>query len=399
MKSTLKSLFVIVIAAALLSACAAAPIASTTQSPTQALTQAPTTAAVQPNTSNVALQDLFSQIYQAANPSVVNITVIPNASATAQGAFPSLQTPAPSEVIGTGFVYDTSGHIVTNNHVIENAANIVVTFPDGSQQAAAVVGADPGADLAVLKLQGDFSQLKPLTLADYSTVQVGQMVLAIGNPFGLQGSLSSGIVSGLGRLLSTSSSTQTEVTTGTNFSIPDVIQTDAPINPGNSGGPLLNLSGEVIGVNSAIETSSGTSSGVGYAIPSSIVKTIADLLIAKGSVTHAYLGISGQDLTSGLAIAMNLPATQRGVLVATVVPGGPAAAAGMQGSNTTADVLGVSTQVGGDVITAIDNVKVTTFDDMLTYIFLQTAPGQKVSLSILRAGKSMNVDVTLAARP
>ena len=399
MKSTLKSLIVIVITAALLSACAAAPTSGATLAPTQALTQAPTTASVQPNTSDVALQDLFSQIYQAANPSVVNITVIPNATATSQGAFPSLQTPAPTVIIGSGFVYDTNGHIVTNNHVIENAANIVVTFPDGSQQAATVVGADPGADLAVIQLQGDFSQLKPLTLADYSTVQVGQMVLAIGNPFGLQGSLSTGIISGLGRLLSTSSSTQTEVASGTTFSIPDVIQTDAAINPGNSGGPLLNLNGEVIGVNSAIETSSGTNSGVGYAIPSSIVKTIADVLIAKGSVTHAYLGISGQDLTSGLATAMNLPATQRGVLVATVVPGGPAAGAGMKGSNTTADVLGVSAQVGGDVITSIDKVTVTTFDDMLTYIFLQTTPGQTVSLSILRGGKPMDISVTLTARP
>jgi len=302
-------------------------------------------------------------------------------------------------VIGSGFVYDTNGHIVTNNHVIENAANIVVTFSDGSQQAATVVGADPGADLAVLKLAGDYSQLKPLTLADYSTVEVGQMVLAIGNPFGLQGSLSSGIVSGLGRLLDTSSSTQTEVTTGTTFSIPDVIQTDAPINPGNSGGPLLNLEGQVIGVNTAIETLSGSSSGVGYAIPSSIVKTIADELIAKGSVTHSYLGISGQDLTSSLAVAMNLPATQRGVLVATVVPGGPAAAAGLKGSTTTTDVLGIPAQIGGDVITKIDNVDVNTFDNMLTYIFLNTAPGQTISLTILRNGKSMDVSVTLTARP
>ncbi|MRS04965.1 trypsin-like serine protease, partial [bacterium] len=315
--------------------------------------------------------------------------------------FPQFQNPqnTPSQVEGSGFVYDTKGHIVTNNHVIENAANIVVTFSDGSQAAATVVGADPGADLAVIQLAGDFSQLKPLTLADYSTVQVGQIALAIGNPFGLQGSLSAGIVSGLGRMLQTNDQTQTQSTTTQSFSIPDMIQTDTAINPGNSGGPLLNASGEVIGVNTAIATTSGTNSGVGYAIPSLIVKQIADLLIKNGKVDHAWLGISGQDLSSSLATAMKLDANQRGILINEVVQGGPAATAGLQGSSTTVTLYGIDVQVGGDVITAIDKVQVKTFDDLLSYVFLNTQSGQKVELSIIRDGKPMTVTLTLQSRP
>lgn len=348
------------------------------------------------------------QVYTEANPSVVNIQVIQDVSNTqSQGltlpGLPQLQNPqtTPSQVEGSGFVYDSNGHIVTNNHVIENAANIVVTFADGSQSSAKLVGTDPGADLAVIQVQGDFSQLKPLALADFSTVKVGEIAVAIGNPFGLQGSMSTGIVSGLGRMLQTGSDqTQSQTQSSTpNFSIPDMIQTDTAINPGNSGGPLLNLTGQVIGVNTAIATTSGTNSGVGYAIPSSIVREIADLLIKNGKVDHAWLGIAGGDLTSNLATAMKLDAGQRGVLISEVVQGGPAEKAGLKGSSTNVTIYGIDVTVGGDIITAVDKVPVKTFDDLLSYIFLHTQSGQKVELSILRDGKPMTVTVTLESRP
>jgi len=232
-------------------------------------------------------------------------------------------------------------------------------------------------------------------------VKVGEIAVAIGNPFGLQGSMSTGIVSGLGRMLETNGAqNQSQFQSNTpNFSIPDMIQTDTAINPGNSGGPLLNLAGEVIGVNTAIATTSGTNSGVGYAIPSSIVKAIADQLIENGKVDHAWLGIAGQDLTSNLATAMKLDAGQRGVLINEVVQGGPADKAGLKGSSTTVTIYGIDVSVGGDVITAVDKVEVKNFDDLLSYIFLHTQSGQKVELTILRDGKPMTVTVTLASRP
>lgn len=400
--------FILIIALAFLSACTAAPAAATQQPVVAAATQAPTSAASSALLPANSLEQAYMQVYEAVNPSVVNIQVIQEISNTSsQGftipGFPELQNPqtTPSVVEGSGFVYDTNGHIVTNNHVIENASNIVVTYSDGSQASAKLVGTDPGADLAVIQVEGDFSKLKPLSLADFSTVKVGEIAVAIGNPFGLQGSMSTGIVSGLGRMLETNGAqNQSQFQSNTpNFSIPDMIQTDTAINPGNSGGPLLNLAGEVIGVNTAIATTSGTNSGVGYAIPSSIVKAIADQLIENGKVDHAWLGIAGQDLTSNLATAMKLDAGQRGVLINEVVQGGPADKAGLKGSSTTVTIYGIDVSVGGDVITAVDKVEVKNFDDLLSYIFLHTQSGQKVELTILRDGKPMTVTVTLASRP
>jgi len=408
MKRTFLMPFILFIALAFLSACTAAPAAATQQPVVAAATQAPTSAASSALLPANSLEQAYMQVYEAVNPSVVNIQVIQEISNTSsQGftipGFPELQNPqtTPSVVEGSGFVYDTNGHIVTNNHVIENASNIVVTYSDGSQASAKLVGTDPGADLAVIQVEGDFSKLKPLSLADFSTVKVGEIAVAIGNPFGLQGSMSTGIVSGLGRMLETNGAqNQSQFQSNTpNFSIPDMIQTDTAINPGNSGGPLLNLAGEVIGVNTAIATTSGTNSGVGYAIPSSIVKAIADQLIENGKVDHAWLGIAGQDLTSNLATAMKLDAGQRGVLINEVVQGGPADKAGLKGSSTTVTIYGIDVSVGGDVITAVDKVEVKNFDDLLSYIFLHTQSGQKVELTILRDGKPMTVTVTLASRP
>jgi len=408
MKRTFLMPFILIIALAFLSACTAAPAAATQQPVVAAATQAPTSAASSALLPANSLEQAYMQVYEAVNPSVVNIQVIQEISNTSsQGftipGFPELQNPqtTPSVVEGSGFVYDTNGHIVTNNHVIENVSNIVVTYSDGSQASAKLVGTDPGADLAVIQVEGDFSKLKPLSLADFSTVKVGEIAVAIGNPFGLQGSMSTGIVSGLGRMLETNGAqNQSQFQSNTpNFSIPDMIQTDTAINPGNSGGPLLNLAGEVIGVNTAIATTSGTNSGVGYAIPSSIVKAIADQLIENGKVDHAWLGIAGQDLTSNLATAMKLDAGQRGVLINEVVQGGPADKAGLKGSSTTVTIYGIDVSVGGDVITAVDKVEVKNFDDLLSYIFLHTQSGQKVELTILRDGKPMTVTVTLASRP
>lgn len=411
MKKTVRTIGIFIVMAAILAACMPTASAATQAvAPTAIVaTQAP----AQSNTSaNLMDQEqTYEAVYALANPSVVNIQVVIGSSSTTTSSqdnnnqiipgFPEFQIPqqqTPTTAEGSGFIYDTQGHIVTNNHVVEGATKITVTFSDSTQAAATLVGTDPGADLAVIKVDVDASLLKPLTLADFSTVKVGQIVAAIGNPFGLQGSMSTGIVSGLGRMLeSSSSSSRTQNTL--NFSIPDMIQTDTAINPGNSGGPLLNMNGEVIGVNTAIETTSGTNSGVGYAIPSSIVKAVADELIKNGKVEHSWLGIAGTSLTADLAQAMGLDANQRGVLISEISSGGPADKAGLRGSSKSAMVDGIQYSIGGDVITSIDGNQVKNFDDLLSYIFLNTKAGQKVELGILRDGKAQTVTVTLAARP
>lgn len=408
MRKTIQTSGIIIVMAALIAACA--PVATSTQPAATAIVS--TAAPVQSSTGvDLAGQEKsYEAVYELANPSVVNIQVVIGSTAdtTAQDnsnqtvpGFPEFQLPqeqTPTAAEGSGFIYDTQGHIVTNNHVVEGATKITVTFSDGTQAAATLVGTDPGADLAVIKVDVSSALLKPLTLADFSTVKVGQIVAAIGNPFGLQGSMSTGIVSGLGRMLSSSSTSSGSQTT-LNFSIPDMIQTDTAINPGNSGGPLLNLEGEVIGVNTAIETTSGTNSGVGYAIPSSIVKSVADTLIKDGKVEHSWLGIAGTTLTADMSTEMGLDANQRGVLISEITQGGPADKAGLLGSSKTATIDGIDYSVGGDIITSIDGKEVKNFDDLLSYIFLNTQAGQKVELGILRDGKAQTVTVTLAARP
>ena len=339
-----------------------------------------------------AAPDVFQQeqvlidLYARANPGVVNITVV--AGAAGQGA-------ARQVAQGSGFVFDMQGHIVTNNHVVAGATNIRVTFADGVEVPAQLVGADPNSDLAVIKVDPAAATLVPLPLGQSDALQVGQTVIAIGNPFGLEGSMTTGIVSGLGRLLPDGGVTPD----GQRYSIPDVVQTDAAINPGNSGGPLLNLKGEVIGVNTAITSTGGTSSGVGYAVPVDIVSKVVPALIAKGKVEYPYLGISGGTLGSAAARAMNLPADQHGVLVAQVVPGGPADKAGLRGSDRQVEVDGLPVVVGGDVIVAVDGQPVREFNDLLTYLVRHTEVGQQVTLTLLRGGAQQEVKVTLAARP
>jgi S1-C subfamily serine protease len=304
--------------------------------------------------------------------------------------------------LGSGFVWDKQGHIVTNNHVVAEASTINVVFSDGSIVPAKTVGTDPDSDLAVIQVDVPTDRLQPVTLADSTKVQVGQLAVAIGNPFGQNGSLSVGFVSGLGRSLPVG--LDSGINTGS-YIIPDIIQTDAPINPGNSGGVLVNAQGLVMGVTAAIETNNSTAtgqasgSGVGFVIPSVIVQKVVPALIQNGAYQHPWVGISGTTLTPDLAKEMGLNTDQRGALVVNVTENSPASKAGLQPSTKAVTINGLQTVVGGDVIVSIDNSPIKAFDDLITYLARSTDVGQKVTLGIVRDGKSTNVDLTLAARP
>jgi len=344
----------------------ATSIPQVTVAPAAAVTPAPAAvvaAAVQ------AQEQLLADLYQRVNPSVVNINVN-------QGS-------------GSGFVYDDQGHIVTNNHVVEGATQIWVTIADGTMLQAKVVGTDPGSDLAVIQVDAGKVRLNPVALGDSEALRVGQMAVAIGNPFGLEGTMTVGIVSALGRVLPTGSS---------RYSIVDLIQTDAPINPGNSGGPLLDSSGRVIGVNTLIFSQTGTSSGVGLAVPVAAVKRVVPALIRSGSYAHAWLGISGRSITPALATALNLP-VQQGALVEAVTSGGPAEKAGVRSGTRTTTVEGVQVTTDGDIIVAINDTAVSSFDDLVGYLARKTAAGQKVTLTVLRDGQQHPIAVTLGERP
>ena len=294
--------------------------------------------------------------------------------------------------LGSGFVYDDNGHIITNDHVVSGGGNrLDVTFPDGTVYRASMIGSDPSADIAVLYVEGvPKEKLLPLSLADSSKVRVGERVAAIGNPFGLSGSLSSGIVSGVGR--------QIPAQEEEGFTIPDIIQTDAPINPGNSGGPLLNMRGEVIGINSAIYSTTGQFAGVGFAIPSNTLAQVVPSLITTGSYQHPWLGVAGRDITPGLAdhLGLNEP---RGFLVMDVVAGSPAEKAGILKGTEDTVIDGIPIKLGGDVIIAVDNNTVRKIDDLLAYMEMKKSVGDDLELTILREGQMMEVVATLAARP
>lgn len=346
------------------------PAAVAQTAPTDSVAQASDSAGSSAASADgILAEDTLINLYERVNPGVVNIVI--------------------NSGQGSGFVYDTEGHIVTNNHVIAGAARITVNFADGTEAPATLVGTDPDSDLAVIKVDLPASKLTPIPVGTSDDLRVGQFVVAIGNPFGLQGSMTIGIVSGLGRLLNE----------GQGFSISDIIQTDAAINPGNSGGPLLNLDGEVIGINTAIESPVRASSGIGYAVPAdTVVSTVAQLL-DNGEVRHPWLGISGVELNATLAQAMNLSEDQRGILVDQVIAGGPSAGAGLRGSNRQTSIGGQVVRVGGDVITGIDDEVVQDFDDLLTYVVQETEVGQTVTLHILRDGQPTSVEVVLEARP
>ncbi len=299
----------------------------------------------------------------------------------------------PSDVIsangvGSGFVFDKNGHIITNEHVVENSDIVTVTFLDGRSYNAEVVGVDAATDIAVIKVNADPSLLKPLPIGDSSNLKVGMGVAAIGNPFGLSGTMTSGIVSALGRLLPQE----------TGFSIPDVIQTDAAINPGNSGGPLLNSRGEVVGINTAIQSATGEFTGVGFSIPSNTIAKIVPKLIADGSYIHPWVGISGRDIDPALAKALNL-VDARGFLIVDVVEGSPAEKAGLKGSDETKEVDGVEYRLGGDVILAVDGKIVRQIDDILIHLQRYKSVGDEMVLEVLRDGRVTNFVVELDERP
>ena len=294
-----------------------------------------------------------------------------------------------SRSVGSGFVFDKSGNIITNAHVIENAQKIVVTFLDGRSYNAKLVGADPFTDLAVINVNAENSFLHPLLIGDSSNLKVGERIAAIGNPFGLSGSMTAGIVSQLGRLLPSGDS---------GFSIPDVIQTDAAINPGNSGGPLLNMRGEVIGINTAIQSATGEFVGIGFAVPSKTVVKIVPDLIQNGNHPHPWMGIAGRDIDPDLAKVLNLK-DSKGFLIVTVVKDSPADKAGLHGSSDTIEVDGVNYAIGGDVILSVDGKDVRKIDDILIHLQRAKTVGDEMVLEILRDGRTTDVTITLQERP
>jgi serine protease Do len=347
------------------------------------------------------LQNTLTQIYDQVNPSVVNIHVSVNSSGQSfqMPSFPGMPSIPEGQIprqegLASGFVWDTDGYIVTNNHVVKDADQITVTFYDGTTVPAKVVGTDVNSDLAVIKVDVPASQLDPVQVADSTAAKVGQLAVAIGNPYGLEGTMTVGFISALGRSLPVDSTSLV----GT-YTIPDIIQTDAPINPGNSGGVLVDDQGQLIGVPTAIESATGSNSGIGFAVPSSIVQKVVPALIDKGAVQYSWVGITGTTLTADLAEAMDLNRDQRGALVISITAGSPAEKAGLRGSDVQVTLNGEQAEVGGDVIVSINDQPVKEFDDLVSYLVGSTSVGDKVTLTILRDGKEQTVDVTLAARP
>lgn len=298
-----------------------------------------------------------------------------------------------SERLGSGFVYDSAGHIVTNNHVVDGTNSVDVTFVDGNTYTAKVIGTDKYSDIAVLQIDdsayNSSAENSPaLPIGNSSALEVGQQVIAIGNPFGLSDTMTTGIVSQVGRLLPNQD---------IGFSIPNVIQTDAAINPGNSGGPLLNINGEVVGMNTAIQSNTGDFSGIGFAIPSNSIQRIVAVLIKDGTYNHPWVGIAGTNMTPEIANSLGLPHNTKGAVVAQVVPNGPAEKAGIRSATLSNDN---SQQIkNADIITAVDGQQVKRIEDVIFYIEEHKAVGDTAHFTVLRDGKSIDIPVTLGARP
>ena len=291
--------------------------------------------------------------------------------------------------VGSGFVYDNLGHIITNAHVVDGANKTTVTFLDGSQYNAEIIGEDRFTDIAVIKVSEKPRLLHPLQMGDSSLLQVGEQVAAIGNPFGLSGSMTSGIVSQMGRLLATQD---------TGFSIPDVIQTDAAINPGNSGGPLLNMKGQVIGINTAIQSGTGEFAGIGFAIPSNTVSKIVPALIEDGKYHHPWIGITGQDIDPDLARVLELK-DAKGFLIITVVDGSPADKAGLKGMTATQVIDGKEYPADGDIIISVDDKEVRKISDILIHLQREKSVGDTMVLGVLRDGEFLHITLELVERP
>ncbi|HXV95032.1 MAG TPA: trypsin-like peptidase domain-containing protein [Gaiellaceae bacterium] len=318
-----------------------------------------------------------SEVYEKAYESVVEITT------TLSQSSPMGEGQARGQ--GSGFVFDAQGNIVTNQHVVEGAETVSVRFWDGSTYDATVVGSDPSTDLAVVKVDAPADMIAPLALGDSTELSVGESVVALGSPFGLEGTLTSGVVSALNR----------EMTSPNNFTISNSIQTDAAINHGNSGGPLLNAAGEVVGVNTQIRSESGGSDGIGFAVPSSTVSSIVPQIIASGSVEHAYLGVGVASLSDSVAAELGVPA---GAMVTEVRQGTPAAEAGLRAASGSAMVDGQSYPTGGDVITAVDGTAIADGADLQAAVDAKR-PGDTVSITYTRDGASATIQVSLGTRP
>ena len=291
--------------------------------------------------------------------------------------------------VGSGFVYDILGHIITNAHVVEGSDKITVTFLDGSQYNSEIIGVDRFTDIAVIKVNEKPRLLHPLTVGDSSSLKVGEEVAAIGNPFGLAGSMTSGIVSQIGRLLPSQD---------TGFSIPDVIQTDAAINPGNSGGPLLNMRGEVVGINTAIQSSIGEFSGIGFAVPSNTISKIVPTLIEEGKYAHPWIGILGKDIDPDLAKVRGLN-DAKGFLILDVVEGSPAEKAGLKGMSEISEIDGDEYPVDGDIVISVDGKEVRNISDLLIHLQREKTVGDEMVLGVLRDGEFMHITLELVERP
>lgn len=346
---------------------------TTAQVPALVVQQAPVATAL-PSTDS---ERAFSDIYNRLSPSVVSI-VVSGLSADGQqfgGA-------------GTGFIIDTNGHIVTNDHVVAESDQIEVNFYDGTIVKGEVVGLDPDSDLAVIKVDVPATELSPVSMGDSDQLFIGQTTLAIGSPFNQRWTLTTGIISALDRTISGQ----------TNYSVGSAIQTDAAINPGNSGGPLINLQGEVIGMNSQILSQSNSSSGVGFAIPSNLIKRVADQIIRTGKVEYSYLGISAiSGVNLDLIESLKIPNNTQGVVIGEVSPNSPAEKAGLQSASGLTNRQSIPTSA--DIITAIDGNEVKDMSELISYLASSTAPGQTINLQILRDGQQLDIPVTLAARP
>jgi 2-alkenal reductase len=328
-------------------------------------------------------QDTLTNIYEQANPGVVSIRVL-----SQEGGG-----------LGSGFVIDEDGHIITNYHVVRGAEDLEIAFSNGYKTRGQVLGTDSDSDIAVIKVDVPAEQLNPLPLGDSNQIKVGQIVIAIGNPLGYDGTMTTGVISSVGRTLESLH----EAPGGNFFTAGDIIQTDAAINPGNSGGPLLNLNGEVIGVNFAIESNSidlsgnPINSGIGFAVSINIVKRVVPELIANGSYDYPYMGITSlPEVTIYLQEALDLPQTS-GVYVLEVTPRSPADEAGIKAGDSSSELPGY--YAGGDLITAVDGLEVRDFSDMITYILNNTSPGDVVTFTVLRNGQEIQLDLTLGKRP
>jgi S1-C subfamily serine protease len=348
------------------------------------------------NNRSLAFKDLFARAKDSVVQVTVNETPLSLVNNSAFG-------------IGSGFVFDSQGHIVTNNHVVYGGSNVTVTFSNGTIYTAEVIGADMFSDIAVLKVvtkeeqestQGVDKGFIPLALGNSSMLSIGDEVAAIGNPFGLTGSMTTGVVSGLGRLLPIQTANITTISGAGAFSIPNIIQTDAAINPGNSGGPLLNMNGEVVGLNTAVLSAGQFSSGIGFSIPSDTLRIIVPALIANGTYLHPWIGVAGTDIIPEIALALGLEEA-RGFLVTDITPGSPADKSGIRGGDMpVTNITGFEElRLGGDIIMNIDDQKVNKTDDLLSYIETNKQVGDTVTMTILRDGNLIEIDLVLGSRP